>query len=392
MALIGGCSHSSTDPNACVIGHLALPMSSQSQHRAGTVIRIALMIGGLCGLVGPGDVVAEVDTSLPPSNLWSREFKEFYERSAENAPPRSALPLPERSAPKFEWDKYDESVDANLAKSLDQVLNRYPVQVVDTKIAGVRVGMVLPKDGIMPANQHRVLINLHGGGFVSFRGLGFGQLESVPVASIGRFKIITVDYRQAPFHKYPAASEDIEAIYKELLKRYRAEAIGIFGCSAGGTLTAQAVAWFQANGLPRPGAVGIFCSEPMPNWFQQKGDSGIWLSSSRKSKFSDEEKAAWEPSRWYMEGASSDDPRAYPGSSDVVLAKFPPTLFLTGTRDFEMSAVIVAHARFLKLGVDSALYVMEGAPHAAHVFAVGTPEAHNAYAYIARWFDQHLAR
>lgn len=43
-----------------------------------------------------------------------------------------------------------------------------------------------------------------------------------------------------------------------MLKSYAAENIGIFGYSAGGVLTAQAVNWFQVHELPRPGAIGIF--------------------------------------------------------------------------------------------------------------------------------------
>lgn len=71
------------------------------------------------------------------------------------------------------------------------------------------------------------------------------------------------------------------------------------------------------------------------------------------------------PSGWYMEGVDHNDPRAYPGSSDTVLAKFRPTLLLVGTREFALSPAIVAHARFLRLGVDASLYIMEGVPHAA---------------------------
>src|SRR5690606_34001434 len=100
----------------------------------------------------------------------------------------------------------------------------------------------------------------------------------------------------------------------------------------------------------------------------------------------------FEPIEWYMDGVSLDDPVAYPSSSDAVLAQFPPTLLLSGTRDFAMSKVIVTHARLLKLGVKSSLYLIEGGPHGAHVSATETPEARDAQAYIAKWFDQNLAR
>jgi acetyl esterase/lipase len=98
------------------------------------------------------------------------------------------------------------------------------------------------------------------------------------------------------------------------------------------------------------------------------------------------------PSINYMEGADPADPLANPTVSDVVLARFPPTLFITGTRAHDMSHVITAHARLLKLGVESSLYVMEGFGHAADLTANGAPEQRDVNAYKARWFDQHLLR
>src|SRR5690606_21016034 len=120
----------------------------------------------------------------------------------------------------------------------------------------------------------RVLINLHGGGFLVSRGLAKGQLESIAIASILGIEVITVDYRQGPFHQYPAASEDVEAVYRDLLERHEPESIGIFGCSAGAVLTAQAVAWFQARGLPRPAAVALLCGAP--GTLGLRGDSNMW--------------------------------------------------------------------------------------------------------------------
>jgi monoterpene epsilon-lactone hydrolase len=335
---------------------------------------------------------------IPPSDLWSEGFKAFYARRAAESATGPAVPMLARTAPKTEWDKFDAWLDEHInAEPLTRVLSRYPVDVLDTSIAGVRAGIISPRGGIAPQNRGRVLINLHGGGFVCNRGLSFGQLESIPVAALGQIQVVTLDYRQAPFHAYPAASEDVELVYRDLLQRHEPAAIGIFGCSAGGMLAAQAVAWFEAKGLPRPGAVGIFSIAPPPPdvpgpWGSGWGESAIWFPGLPKSEFSATDEAFWESARWYMESADPKDPVAYPGSSEAVLAKFPATLFLSGTRDFAMSVSVVAHARLLKLGVASSLYIMEGGPHGAHVVAVDTPEAHDAQAYIANWFQQHLAQ
>jgi acetyl esterase/lipase len=218
--------------------------------------------------------------------------------------------------------------------------------------------------------------------------------ESVSISNQGGLKVVTVDYRQAPYFQFPAASEDVEKVYRELLKTYKPSAIGIYGCSAGGFLSAESVAWFQSKGLPRPGAIGIFGSGVRRGIVGTHGDSDIWGLSGTGVEVNPLSSAVTSSSKQaYFSTAKSDDPLAEPGVSDAVIAKFPPTLFVTGTRAMEMSRAVVSHAQLLRLGVDSQLYVMEAAWHCSFVAgAHGTPEAKATNAYIARWFDEHLAR
>jgi acetyl esterase/lipase len=339
---------------------------------------------------------SELWSAIPASEFWSSEFKsEFKQGSLEhdNHSAKYTFKVLGATASKSEWDKSDAEYDRFLAPYLAWAKEQYPVDVIDTKMAGVHIGRITPKDGVAPENEHRILINLHGGGFYLGRGLVMGQIESIPLASIGKIEVVTVDYRQAPYFKFPAGTEDVEAVYKELLKQYKSEAIGIFGTSAGGVLTAQAVVGIESKGLPRPGAVGIFWAGPGPFWsplFCKQGDSMMWVRGLRR-----ENAARGVPKQYisnYMEGADANDPLANPGSSDAALAKFPPTLFITGTRAFDMSPAIVAHARLLKLDVDSSLYIMEGGWHAVDLYVRGTPEKRDVDTYKVSWFNRHLAR
>ncbi len=124
---------------------------------------------------------------------------------------------------------------------------------------GVRAEVITPKEGVAANERDRILINLHGGAFLWGEGSG-GEIESIPIASVGRVTVITIAYRQGPEYKFPAASQDVATVYRMLLKDHDAKKIGIYGCSAGGILTAEAVAWLQKEHLPMPGAVGIFCA------------------------------------------------------------------------------------------------------------------------------------
>ncbi len=135
----------------------------------------------------------------------------------------------------------------------------YPVEESPLDVEGIYTEVFVPAGGVPEANRNRVLINLHGGGF-TVGARTEGRLESIPVAAVAGMKVISVDYRQGPEHRFPAASEDVATVYRHLLETYQPEQIGIFGCSAGGLLTAQSVAWFDAHELPQPGAIGIFCA------------------------------------------------------------------------------------------------------------------------------------
>jgi acetyl esterase/lipase len=249
----------------------------------------------------------------------------------------------------------------------------------------------VPADGISPENKNRVLTNLHGGGF-SGCFPACAELESIPIASLGRIRVVSVDYRQGPTHKFPAASEDVAAVYRELLKTYPAKNIGIYGCSAGGMLTGMSVAWFQAHDLPPPGAVGIFCAGLTMTGNGFGGDSAYWNGPYGEARLPPPppvDNTPRLPRLGYLEDADPSDPLVAPASSDDVLRAFPPTLIITGTRGFEMSSSVYAHSRLVRLGVESALHVWEGMFH-GFFYNPDVPESRECYDVIINFFANHL--
>ncbi|MBT4519559.1 MAG: alpha/beta hydrolase [Halieaceae bacterium] len=262
---------------------------------------------------------------------------------------------------------------------IEEARELYPVHEEPLEINGVYTEVFTPRAGIPPENTERVLINLHGGGF-TFGARTEGQLESIPVASVAQMKVISVDYRQGPEHKFPAASEDVAKVYKELLKTHQPGQIGIFGCSAGGLLTAQSVAWFQAHDIPQPGAVGVFCSGAGEFMV---GDS-IPISTVLNTTLGDDD------SMPYFEGASWDDPLVAPVNHPAVMAAFPPTLVISSTRDMALSSALAAHQRLISAGVESELHIYEGLMH-YFFMATDVPESRQVFELTARFFDRHLA-
>jgi monoterpene epsilon-lactone hydrolase len=265
----------------------------------------------------------------------------------------------------------------------------YPYSSVRSSISGVPVETFTPHTGIAPENRDRVLINLHGGGFILGGGGVSGAVESVPIAGVGRIKVISVDYRMAPEHRFPAASEDVTAVYRELLKTYRPENIGIYGCSAGGLLTGQMIPWLLKEKLPLPGAIGIFCASthrPGEGDSAQVAPQFGSILGGPPPKLNPDDFGGASP---YYVGASPKDPLAAPAASKAVLKAFPPTLFLTGTRAPEASAAAESHLELAELGVKSELLLFDGMDH-GFFNDPELPESARAYRLITKFFAEHL--
>ena len=264
-----------------------------------------------------------------------------------------------------------------FAPRIAQARKLYPVTEQPLDIDGVYTEVFEPSNGIKASNINRVLINLHGGGF-TFGARTEGRLESIPLASVAGIKVISIDYRQGPEHRFPAASEDVATVYKHLLKHYAPENIGIFGCSAGGILAAQAVAWFADVGLPQPGAIGVFCAGA--------GQVGIGDSNEIANTFGSNLLVG---DIEYLEGVDWKDRLVGPMHHSDLMAKFPPTLLITSTRDFAMSSALFTHQQLLANGAQSELHVYEGLRH--YFYAdTGLEESRQAFAVMAEFFQRRL--
>jgi acetyl esterase len=99
------------------------------------------------------------------------------------------------------------------------------------------------------------ILYLHGGGFV------VGDLDCYDglcrtLANESGCRVISVDYRLAPEHPFPAAVDDAVAGYRALVEERKIApgSIAIAGDSAGGGLTVATLVAIRQAGLPMPGA------------------------------------------------------------------------------------------------------------------------------------------
>ncbi len=258
----------------------------------------------------------------------------------------------------------------------------YPANVAEATLAGVPVRVITPVS-TAGNGDGRVLLNVHGGGFVVDSG---SLTETIPLASLTGIKVISVLYRMAPEHPFPAGLDDAIAVYRELLKTYKPGKIGIYGTSAGAILTAEITAKIRQLGLPMPGATGIFSGM---GDLSQSGDSQAIYALDGLSGYLAPPKpgAALIPD--YVGKTAPRDPVLSPLYADHT--GFPPTLFITSTRDLLLSGTTILHRAYLRDGVDAELVVFEALPH-AFWNNPALPESKEADALMAKFFETHLGK
>ena len=313
--------------------------------------------------------------TVPSFQLPSSTYASPEARAAFVARLRRPSPVAIAGADAPDIAKQREMGNKGLQFVMDAFAARYPYTSTKSKIGDVPVETFVPTAGIAPENKDRVLISIHGGGFnMGGGGIG-GAVEAIPFAGVGRIKVIAVDYRLMPEYTMNDSVDDVVTVYRDVLKTYKPENIGIFGCSAGGALTAWATTAFMRQNLPLPGAIGIFCAS-LRGFFE--GDSAqLWprLGSVVRTLAPADGKAQPENPL----GPTEDEQR-----------KFPATLFLTGTRAFDMSGAVQSHLDLHKNGVDSQLLLFDGMDHGFFLFGTNFPETRQAHELIIRFFAEHL--
>jgi acetyl esterase/lipase len=232
-------------------------------------------------------------------------------------------------------------------------------------------------------SQGTAILYLHGGGYgvgslTSHRHLvaALSQACGVPVLSLG--------YRLAPEHPFPAAVEDTVAGYLWLVKRgYAPARLALAGDSAGGGLAVAALVALRDAGSPLP-AMGI-CISPWVDLtcsadsYRTKADTDPIVNPVRIAHLA----------RWYLGEQDPRTPLASPLFAD--LAGLPPLLIQVGSEEVLLDDAIGLDARAGAAGVASTLEVWEGMIHVWHFFAPVLREGRDALARIGESFRAQVA-
>lgn len=314
------------------------------------------------------DGTAHITRVVPMPSTVSPEAQKWLASLTQNA--NAPQTLEQRRTATDEWRKRDSAEARKI----------YPANAEETMTAGVRTGIITPLT--MPeANRGRVLINLHGGGFNSDSG---SLIEGIPISNLGKIKVVSVYYRLAPENPFPAAVEDVVAVYTELLKTYKPKNIGIFGTSAGAILTAEVTAQLKQSGIPLPGALGMFST--LADYSRPTDSQQLFALDGFPGRL--EPRDPNHPSEdAYVGSTDRKNPVLSPLFAD--LRGWPPSLLVSGTRDLLLSNTAMFHLALLHAGDDAQLVVFEAMPH-AFWYHFQLPETKDALELMAKFFDEKV--
>ena len=221
------------------------------------------------------------------------------------------------------------------------------------------------------AEQTGLLVYFHGGGFVVC-DLETHDNTCRLLAQQAGVRVLAVDYRLAPEHRFPAAVEDAVAAFREVVERaaeFGADAmrVAVGGDSAGGNLAASVARLAAADGGPRPAFQLLFYP-----WLD--------LSSKRESYrlfgegfFLTEAQLEWYSHHYLAEVSDALDPRCSPLRAEE-WSGLPPAYVATAGFDPLRDEGEEYASRLCAAGVPVALRRHAGLAH-AFVNTVGVGHA-----------------
>ena len=254
---------------------------------------------------------------------------------------------------------------------------RLPADVIHEAVSagGVPCEWLIPPGSL----RDRVLLYLHGGGFVF--GLTPQHLEMVAyLAKKMRTRSLLVDYRLGPEHPFPAALDDCLIAYRWLLKQgFTAQHIVLAGDSAGGNLAITTMMKLRDNGEQLPDAAA--CLSPVGN-LSSKGNPN--------REFNDpliDPRAGKIYHTSYVANHDPQDPLISPVFGDW--HGLPPLLVHAGEDEFLHYDALRIHELAKAAGVDVRLEIY---PHMWHVWQIflALPQATQSLDDIAQFLKSHL--
>ncbi|RAV08905.1 alpha/beta hydrolase [Paenibacillus contaminans] len=167
-------------------------------------------------------------------------------------------------------NKTVEQIRRDMFEAAKKIPNPSDITVRKTTIGPLNGEWLIPVN-LVPEQDNRAILYFHGGGFVAGSCEFYRDLCSRIAESCG-VQVLTVEYRLAPEHRFPAANEDCLLAYRWLLANgYSARNIVFGGDSVGGSLALMTLLSLRENGEDLP--AGAFLISPHTDLVHLDGES-----------------------------------------------------------------------------------------------------------------------
>jgi monoterpene epsilon-lactone hydrolase len=254
------------------------------------------------------------------------------------------------------------------------------VRVSAGVLGGVAVAEITAGDA--GAGAGRVVVYFHGGVYV----LG-GAVQAAGLASeVGRragARVVSVDYRLAPEHPFPAAADDALAVYQALLGGGTDPGEVVFaGESAGGGLAVATLVNARDHGLPLPAAALVM--SPYADLtlagatMDTKAGADVLMSRGNLAARAGD----------YTAGHDPADPLISPIFAD--LSGLPPLIIQAGTHEVLLDDAVRLARQAAVADVEVTLDVTPGVPHVFQTFYPILGEAAAALDRAGQFLTTHL--
>lgn len=243
-------------------------------------------------------------------------------------------------------------------------------------------GVEVERHAAVSSAGRGLMLFAHGGAYVS----GSAATHRAPAAHVAAevgSPLLSVNYRLAPEHPFPAGRDDIVAVYAALIAAGKGP-IALVGSSAGGGVMLQAALAIRDAGLPGPVAIAV--TSPWVDFACQGASHRTWgeadLMLSTPGLLLDAAR--------YLGGLAPDLPRVSPLHAD--LQGLPPVFIQVGEHEILADDATRLARALAAANVPVELEVWSGMTHAWQAFRGMVPEADLAVARMGAFLKIALAR
>lgn len=269
-----------------------------------------------------------------------------------------------------------------IRETVDGSMLRMPV-LAGTQVEAFNAGGVTGDWVSMPGvATDRVLLYLHGGAFIMGSARTHRDLAARLSQAAG-VRVLAPNYRLAPENPYPAAIEDVTAVYGWLLEQgFKPEHIAIGGDSAGGNLAFVTLLALREAGMALPAAAILLSPVTDLTLSGESGKSRAEVDPMIKLDAAGEQIAA------YVGNADRDTPLTSPIFAD--LRGLPPLLIHVGNDEVLLDDSVRLAERAQAAGVEVELKVWEGMWHVFQTLAVMLPEGQASIRELGEFVKGHV--